>query len=167
MSHYIYAWISVAVLATLAELMVPGGQQGKTVGHLRFVAGLCVLIALLPTLKEGVSRLYEITEGSYDITLPEGEDAAEVYDAYFSDNMAAITREQYEAWVYGALSQAFSLSRDQVWAVIHMRAEEGLPELVSVEICLIGTGILKNPHQIKAYMEEHLSVPCTVSASLS
>lgn len=166
MSQYIYAWISVAVLATLSELMVPGGQQGKTTGHLRFVAGLCVLIALLPTVKEGVSRLYELSDGAYDITFPEGENVAEGYDAFFSDKMADITRDQYEAWIYDALAQEFSLSEDQALTVIHMNEAEGLPVLASVEICLIGTGILKNPHQIKTYMEAHLSVPCTVSADL-
>ena len=121
MRQYIYAWITVAVLATLSEMMIPGGRQGKTAGHFRFVAGLCVLIAMLPTVKEGLSRVYSVADGSYELMLPSDEAYDQNYEAFFSDHMEAITREQYEAWVYDALLREFSLPEDEVMAVIQMQ----------------------------------------------
>ena len=163
MSQYVYAWITVAVLATLSELMISGGQQGKTAGHLRFVAGLCVLVAMLPAVKAGIYRLYEIADGAYEIQLPGGEDGENDYNGYFSENILSITREQYEVWIYDALEREFALSDGRVVAVVHMQETGGVPALAAVDICLMGTGILKNPHEIEAYVERQLSVPCTVS----
>ena len=124
------------------------------------------MIAMLPTVKEGLSRVYSVADGSYELMLPSDEAYDQNYEAFFSDHMEAITREQYEAWVYDALLREFSLPEDEVMAVIQMQETEGIPCLTSVEICLFGAGILQNPHLIKDYVEAQLSVPCTVSVGL-
>lgn len=163
MSEYIYAWISVAVLAALAELMLPGGKSGKTAGHMRFLAGLCILAALIPTVVEGVERLQALSEEDL-LGILSSEDIKADYEARFDEQLSTMTREQCETWVYAALEERFSVSREQCYveAVVDV-TDEGVPRILSVAVCLYGTAGLKDPHSIERYLSSQLSVPCTVA----
>ena len=166
MNEYIYAWITVALLAVLAELLLPGGRNGKLAGHVRFLAGLCILAALVPTVKEGINRLSDLADGDQVLTFPSIE-AGQDYDAYFSDHLSDMTKEKCEAWVYEALQKHFSLPRDQCLVLVTVEADDkGLPLVASVEICLYGTAILVNSHSIETFISTQLSTPCTVSVDL-
>lgn len=168
MGQYIYAWIIVAVLAALSELISPSGGQGKMTGHMRFIAGLCILAALLPTVKEGVLFLKDLGESGYESVMPElPSDGDHSYDAYFYDHLSGMTKEGAEAWVYDTLSERFSVDRQDCRVLVAVESgAEGVPVIASVNISLSGKGILANPHKIEAYVTEQLSVPCTVSADL-
>ncbi len=166
MNEYIYAWITVALLAVLAELLLPGGKSGKMAGHMRFLAGLCILAALVPTVKEGIARLNDLADGDHAMTFPSVE-AGRDYDAYFSDHLSDMTKEECEAWVYEALQKHFSLPRDKCFAVVTVETDDkGIPLVASVEICLYGTAMLANPHSIESYISTQLSAPCIVSVDL-
>ena len=164
MAQYIYIWMTVAVLAALAELISPGGRQGRLTGHVRFIAGLCVLVALLPAVKEGISRVKTFGEDGYEIILPDGK---QDYGAYFEEGLEGITREQCEKWVYDVLEGHFAIQREDVGVLITVNTPEtGYPEITGVSICLYGKAMLKDPHEIQRYIEACLGVPCTISVDL-
>ncbi len=166
MAQYVYAWITVAVLAVLSELLLPGGKSGKMAGHMRFLAGLCVLIALLPVIKDGVIRLRDMAEGNYELALPEGEKGD--YEACFRENLAHLTQEQYEAWVYDTLQREFSIGQENCIAEVSVEDHgNGVPVITAVSIRLSGKAILKDPRRIESRISTALSAPCTVSVDLN
>ncbi|MBE6557979.1 MAG: hypothetical protein E7661_03080 [Ruminococcaceae bacterium] len=166
MASYIYTWITVAFLAALAELMAPGGPGGKLTGHLRFVAGLCVLLALLPAVREGVAKLQDLADNAYDLSV--SEDAEKDYQQQFQASLTDMTADACESWVMTALETYFSISKDKCRVSVSVILDHNdTPSLSSVEICLLEEAILKNPHSIEKYITGQLSVPCTVRVELT
>lgn len=166
MAQYVYAWITVAVLSVLSELLLPGGKGGKMAGHMRFLAGLCVLIALLPVVKDGLAHLRDLAEGDYEIVLPEGEKGD--YEACFRESLADLTKEQYEVWVYDTLQREFAIDKENCVAEVTVAHHgDGVPSITAVFISLSGKAILKDPRQIESRIGTALSVPCMVSVDLN
>lgn len=166
MKTYIYSLILVAVLAALVEMLLPDGQEGRMSGHIRLITGMCILLALLPPLRQGVLFLGDLADGSYELTLPDGAEAQgeagyeSVFDGYLSD----ISRKQTEAWAYEVLSEVFGISKENVRVTVTASAGEGnVPVLENIHVVLSGKAILKNPHEIEAYIAARLGCPCDVS----
>ena len=163
MISYIYALIAVAVLAALAEMISPGGGNGKMIGNIRFITGLCVMLALFSPIKEGIARLTELSEDMGDISWE--EEAENRYETYWRDTLMGVTREECEAWIYDALAQNFSISREDCHVtLIFSEQGESLPTVAVVDILLSGRAVLKDPRAVESYIENALSVTCHVSA---
>lgn len=165
MSQYIYAWIAVAVLAALSELLIPGGKSGKLAGHIRFLTGLCLVVAFLPAAQKGVSLFQDIKD--MDLSSLTASDQAASYQTDFQNSLQQMTQEACESWVYSTLEETFSVKREDCTVVAAVASDgQEIPEITSVSIMLRGQAIKENPHSIEAYIEGKLSVPCTVSVEL-
>ncbi len=161
----LYGLIAAAVAATLVELIAPQGEGGRMGGHVRLVAGLCVLVALIQPLREGVMLLRAMAEGDLAEMLPDVElPAEEEYGSVWSDTLAAMGDQEVTSWVEGVLEQKFEISPDnrRVQVVCEV-GENGVLHVKEVYIALRGAAIWKDPHTIEGYVSERLSAPCTVS----
>lgn len=166
MNDYLYAWITVAVLAAIAELLAPGGKSGKLTGYLRFLAGLCILLAFLPTIKEGVKLLTNMKDGDLDTWLS-GSDMTEDYEACFNESLCGLTREQCEGWIYDTLRTEFSINREDCLAqVTVVESEDGIPSVTKVSIVLSGRAVAKDPFPIRNRMSSAFSAPCEVAVDV-
>ena len=161
----LYGLIAAAVAATLVELIAPQGEGGRLGGHVRLVAGLCVLIALIQPLREGVTLLRAMAEGDLSEVLPDVKlPAEEEYDSVWSDTLAAMGEQEVTSWVEGMLEQEFGIHPDNRRVQVLCEAtEDGALHVKEVYIALWGAAIWKDPHAMEAYISERLSAPCTVS----
>lgn len=161
----LYGLIAAAVAATLVELIAPQGEGGRLGGQVRLVAGLCILIALIQPLREGLTILRAVAEGDLSEMLPDMELPAEdEYGSVWADTLAKMGEQEAESWVESVLEREFGISPDNRRVqVICEAGEDGAPCVREVRIALWGAAIWKDPHVIEAHISERLSCPCTVS----
>ncbi len=163
MKEYLYAWICVAVLAALAEWILPPGAQAKTTGYVRFIIGLTLIVALLPVAREGLEHVENWRDGGSGGDLWEEP----VADPYFHEYLSELTANTCKDWVLETLMSRFGVSASQCEVAVAVSVgEDDVPKITEVQICLYGKEIFKNPHEIGAYVEGKLSVPCVVSVGM-
>lgn len=159
----LYGLIGAAVAATLVELIAPPGDGGRLSGQVRLVAGLCILIALIHPLREGIALLRTMAEGDLSEILPDAEIPAEEYDSLWSDSLTKMGEQEVTCWVSGVLEREFGITSDH--CRVQVICDSGGETLCvqEVRIALWGTAIWKDPHAIERYVAERLSCPCMVS----
>ncbi len=157
MGSYVYGLIAVGVAAAVAELLTVGNK-----GYVRLVAGLCILLACIQPLREGVSYLRDLAEGDLDLSLPPAAEDAENYGDMFNGYLSDTGRREVESWVETALTDVFGISREHFSVEARMTVREGVPCPEEIYISLQGKAILKNPHQIEDYISSRMTCPCHV-----
>ena len=126
MGNYIYGLILVGVAAAVAELITVGRDVTRTKGYLRLVSGLCVLVACLSPLQEGITYLKALADGEISAVLPpahEVEDYPNMFDGYLADTGGA----EVTAWVEDTLTDVFGISREYSDVEVRMVMREGVP----------------------------------------
>ena len=162
MGQYVYGLILVGVCVAVVELLSFGGEGGKMGGYVRLVAGLCILVACLQPLREGISYLTDLAQG--EIPMPNldhvvvPEDYGQMFDSYLGDTCQTET----QTWVAETLTGVFGISQEHYQVTVTMTDEAGIFYPSEVYITLTGIGIFENPHQIEAYITAQLSCPCYV-----
>lgn len=161
MKAYIYALILTAVMAAVAEFLTDGGGSS---GALRTVAGLCVLLTLIQPVKEGLIWLRGAAEGELEewVELPDDTvNAPEV----FLEQMEMISEQAVTEAVTTVLAERFGVPSGQcrVGATVAFDASGNVVGVESVTVFLSGSSILKNPHTIKAFLEQTFGGVCTVA----
>lgn len=160
----LYGLIAAAVAATLVELIAPQGEGGRLGGQVRLVAGLCILIALIQPLREGITILRAMAEGELSEMLPDVElPPQEEYDSVWADTLVGMGEQEVESWVAGVLEREFRIDSDNHRVQVICETDDGALCVQEVRIALWGAAIWKNPHAIEVYVSERLSCPCTVS----
>lgn len=160
---YVYALILTAVAAAVVELMIP---EGKLSGTVKGAVGLCLLLALLNPIKEGVAVIRQMADG--EISPPwTGEDApdAENYQDVLRDELAALGEKEVSAWVSDTLRDTFGIAVENHTCTVTMTVEEDgiTPAVGHVTVVLSGVAIFENPHAIEAYISERLGCTCAVA----
>ena len=159
----LYALIATAVAATLAELIAPQGEGGRMGGAVRLVAGLCILIALIQPLREGLALLRATAEGDLSALIPDVELSGEEYDSVWADTLASMGEREVASWVEGVLEQEFRITRGNYRVQVICEQDDATLRVREVHIALWGAAVWKDPHAIEAYVSERLSCPCAVS----
>lgn len=156
MAPYIISWILVALLSAIAEFLTP---VGRLRGHIRYVAGLCILVALIPPLAQGLDAMTDLAD-----RLPEEIPMTEAigYQAYFMEYLSDLTAEEYQNWLGDRLHEVYGISREDCGITVEMREEGDLPMPASVHIGLRGKAVLTDPHALEGYVEKALGTSCTV-----
>lgn len=168
MKVYILTILSASLVAAVIELLAPKGEGGRMASHVRLIAGLFLLVALLNPLREGILYLKSAAEG--DLTdrmaavLPDAsdEDYQEVFLGVLTDTGAIET----EAWVSSALETVFHIPPTACVVEAILETEGGTLTLREVRIALSGDYALEDPHPIEAYMNTQLQCPCYVTVRL-
>ena len=162
MNGYVMALVMTGIAAAVAELLSP---SERLAGHIRLVAGLCVLLALLAPIGSVAEYVHGVSEGGLDVgeILPELE--YEDYGESFAEELVRITAKETEAWVSDALENRFGVppSAREIYVRAEMTGDGQAPTLARVDIVLHTSAILQNPHDIQAFVESNLKCPCTVA----
>lgn len=161
MKEYIYVLILTAVMAAVAELLTDGGSSA---GVVRMVAGLCVLVALVQPVKEGILWLREASLGEADfeewLTLPdEGVDA----EAVFNGQLSQLGRQEVERATVSLLAEQFGVRPEDCRVEAELVGDGGEMRIECIRIVLSGMAILKNPHSIEAAVKEAFGGECVVA----
>lgn len=165
MNSYMITLISASLAAAVVTLLAPKGEGGKLASHVRMVAGLFLLVALLDPLRAGLDLLREVVDGDLtahpELILPEGD--AEDYGAVFGDTLTSISRAEVETYARSALEASFGIPPEDCTVSAVCTYEEEILILSELRISLRGAHALADPHPIEAYFTERLKCPCYVT----
>ncbi len=165
MNTYILTLLAASLAAAVVELLSPKGEGGKLVSHVRMIAGLFLLAALLNPLKEGISLLRDAADG--DLThrleslLP--TNTPDDYEAAFGDALTAVSRGEVEAFVVSALETDFGIPPSGCTVSVTCAYEDGILTVTEVRIALHGRYMTQDPHPIEDHVSERLRCPCYVT----
>lgn len=161
---YIFSLLSASLAAAVVELIAPKGEGGRLAAHVRMVAGLFLLAALLTPLREGLDILQAAAEGDLANRIESGirNASPEDYEAAFQASLAGLGKTETESWVTETLQTRFSIPRSDCVVEAVCDAENGVLTLCELRIGLKGGSRLQNPHPIEAYFAETLQCPCFV-----
>ncbi len=163
MGEYIYGLILVGVAAAVVELLAVGKDATRTKGYVRLMAGLCILVACIAPLREGVAYLKTLAEGEMSFDLPQGQGVVDNYQDMFDGYLSNTGEEEIGEWVENTLGEVFGISAEHSLTEVRMTVREGVPCPDEIYISLWGKAIIKNPHQIEDYISSRLSCACHVS----
>ena len=165
MNSYILTLLSASLAAAIVTLLTPKGEGGKLASHIRMVAGLFLLIALLNPLRAGLDLLREAMDGDpasrLESLLPDG--SSDGYDAVFGDTLTSISRAEVEAYAVSALETNFGIPPESCTVSAVCAYEEEILTLTELRISLRGSHALADPHPSEAYFTERLKCPCYVT----
>ena len=166
MTYYILSLLSASLAAAVVELLSPKGEGGRMASHIRMIAGLFLLVALLNPLREGIRLLRDAADGDLvsrvESLIPSDPQAD--YQAVFGENLAAIGSDEVKSWVTDTLETCFGIppAGCSVWVACAYDGEA--LTVTEVRISLLGTYMLQDPHPIEDYVADQLSCPCYVTA---
>ena len=165
MKPYILSLLTASLVVAVVELLAPKGEGGRMASHIRMVAGLYLLVALLNPLKEGISLLRSLADGDLvsrvESLIP--SDAETDYQGVFGDSLTAIGADEVSSWVTETMESRFGIPPEgcAVWASCAY-TEDALT-ITEVRISLKGSYTLRDPHPIESYFSSQLNCPCYVT----
>ena len=108
---YLLSLLTASLATAIAELLAPKGEGGRITAHIRMIAGLFLLVALLNPLREGVRLLRDIALGDpasrVEELIPPGSGTD--YSAVFGDSLTAVSSREVEAWITVQLESRFDI----------------------------------------------------------
>lgn len=165
MKPYILSLLSASLVAALVELIVPKGEGGRMASHIRMVAGLYLLVALLNPLREGISLLRSMADGDLvsrvESLIP--SDMETDYNGVFGDGLTAIGAEEICSWMTETMETRFGIPPEGCKAWASCAYSDDVLTVTEVRISLQGSYALRDPYPIEAYFTEQLDCPCYVT----
>lgn len=169
MTTYLYTLLATALVAAVAEMLLPrGGRMG---GALRLVGGLCLLVAIIAPLGEGLSLLRSVAEEGMDAAAlvdsipPRGEDFTPADpSALWGETISTLTEEEVASAVRSRLEARFSIPAEGCQVAVTVTAlppaddPHGipLPTLTKVRVTLLGISLAEDPYAIEADLKDWL-----------
>ena len=160
MKEYVYALILVAVMAAVAELLTDGTGAS---GAVRLVAGVCVLTALIQPLSDGVRWLRgSAVEENWSewLSVPKADVDA---DAVFSEQLGTLSEQAVVNEAKRLMRENFGIPSDQCRVVADVSVLDGVTQIQRITVVLSGSSVLKNPRNVKAFMEQTFGGECVVA----
>lgn len=158
---------SAALIASLAELLTPRGEGGRSVAYVRMIAGLFLLVALLDPLKQGINILRDTAEGELaarvEALLPEADPAD--YGEAFSDTLTAISRREAERFVRERMESEFGIPPEGYTLSVSCEGAGETVIFTETRISLQGAYVWEDPVPLEKYFAERLACPCFVTVS--
>lgn len=165
MKNYILSLLAASLAAVVVELLAPKGEGGRMASHVRMIAGLFLLVALLEPLGEGIAILRDATDGDLSARVEAlvPSDGETDYEAVFGDNLAAIGANEVKAWVTQAMAIHFGIPAEGCAVWVDCAYGDETLTVTEVRISLTPAYLLQDPHPIETYFTEQLSCPCYVT----
>ena len=165
MSYYILSLLSASLAAAIIELLSPKGEGCRMASHIRMIAGLFLLVALLNPLREGIRLLRDAAEGNIasrvESLIP--SDIQTDYEAVFGENLAAIGSDEVKSWVTDTLKARFDIPPTGCKVSVTCAYDGETLTVTEVRISLLGKYMLQDPHPIESYFTQQLTCPCYVT----
>ena len=152
---YIYSLILTALVTVIVELITPSASA--TSRQVNFVCGLCIAVALIMPVKEGVEWLIAAQhEGFFDI----GGDHVliEDYDDAFSEQINKLSEDELKR----VLCERFDISSENVDVRLILDEDYNIGQIT---VILSGKGIFANPHELINYLENTYGCEAEVAIS--
>ena len=165
MKHYVLTLLAASLVAAAVELITPKGEGGRLVAHVRMVAGLFLLVALLVPLREGITLLRDAADGDVasrvEGLIPEAYQAD--YEAVFGESLAAMGEGEVKAWVLETLESHFGIPPSGCAVSVDCTYEADTLAVSEVKITLMGAYGLQDPHPIEDRIFTQLHCACFVT----
>ena len=165
MKQYVFSLLAASLVAAVVELLCPKGQGDRVVSHIRMLAGLYLLVALVTPLREGINLLRSAAAGDLasrvESLIPSDGEAD--YGEVFGDSLTAISQGEVEAWVRSTLEREFGIPSEggTVWVACAYHGET--LTVNEIRISLHPPYALSDPHPIEVYYMNQLGCPCYVT----
>ena len=165
MKTYIFSLLAASLAAAVVELLAPKGQGDRVVSHIRMLAGLFLLAALVTPLREGIELLRSAADGDLSsrveaIIPSEGDDG---YGEIFGDSLTAISAAEVEAWVVQTLEREFGIPAEGCTVWVGCAYDGETLTVTEVRISLHSPYTLSDPHPLETYYGDQLGCPCYVT----
>ena len=167
MKPYILSLLSASLAVAVVELLAPKGEGGRMASHIRMVAGLYLLVALLNPLKEGIRLLRSMADGDMvsrvESLIP--SDVETDYNGVFRESLTTIGAGEVLTWVTETMESRFGIPPEgcTVWASCDY--DDDTLTVTEVRISLKGGYVLRDPHPIESYVSSQLGCPCYVTVA--
>ena len=156
MREYLNTLVAVALFGGLIRMLSPEGGVQK---YLRLTVALCLVCAIVQPLLGGVLDGGELSLSEW---LSEAEaqetDYDEIYNQALQNGMQNQAIEIIKARIYRELP----LSEETASVAAEFLSENGTVELKSVQVTLLGKGILCDPREIVSLVNTAWGCPCQV-----
>lgn len=167
MTKYILPVIFTAVIAAVAEFLSPAGEGNGLSGHIKLVAGLCITVALLSPIRDGIDLLYGVLNGNYTEDLTEeifpSDALREDYNHAFSERLELLTRTELEGEISRILNDEFNISNGNARIVTELSEPNSNVTLKRITVVLSKNAVFKNPHKIKERLSSYFNCKCEVA----
>ena len=182
--NLLFPLLLTALAAAVLEFLLPGGDGSgsRMQGPIRTVVGLCILVALISPVREGISllrhlavsdatQLTEQLQSSYPGIIQPARSAEEYADD-LAESLAATGNATVEDWVREALLSQFGIPAEQCAVKAEVAVtipadpasgETASARITGVWITFYGSSTLKNPHTVEEWFGSQLGCPCYVS----
>lgn len=157
MQGMIWGLLGTLLAASLAELLLPRGENGGSGGALRLIFALAVLLVVATPLLRFLQ-----SEPAFSLEALAGESEAALEERYqqtLSDAVATGSEELYLAGIGAFLLEEYGIVAENA----ALRAQfdgEGMPCALFVK--LSGAALLKDPHEIEKALAEKLGISVEV-----
>jgi hypothetical protein len=165
MKYYVLSILAAILLAAVTEKLAPPGEGGRMTAHVRFLAGLFIILSLLSPLRLVVEGITSASENGFSeafgdwIRPPADAD----YRETFGQTLTTVSRAEGEAWVTGVLNDRFSIPPEGCVVQVECTSDGETVAFSEVRIALTGSYALRDPHPIEDTVTEALGCPCHVT----
>ena len=167
MKPYVLSLFGASVAAAVVELLAPRGEGGRLASHVRMIAGLYLVVALISPLRDGIALIQNAVSGNITDEISDRIPFFDTdYEGVFCENLSSLGQSETEAYVRSTLESEFGIPAcdSRVEALCAMK--DGVLLITEVRISLAASYATYNPHPIERYIEEAFSCPCYVTVDL-
>lgn len=152
--RYVYSLILTALVTVIIELLMP--NDSATSRQINFICGLCITVALILPVKDGI--LWLIDAQNKDFSFVSDEASPEDYSDVLSEQISKLSADELKRLV----SEKFDIPSDCIDAHMHFNESHSLEKIT---IILHEKGVFINPHRIMDYLESTFNCPAEVAVS--
>lgn len=149
----VLALFGVVMASAMADLLIPADKGCGTRKYLHLVTSLAVLLLILSPI---VSFCRQGTDDFW--SLPENGDTEAAYQALFDGAMNEGGKAAFREGVARSVAGEFHIKQENVGVDVTYEGEDP----VFVRVTLSGAGLLRDPDDIAAYLNELLGIEVEV-----
>ena len=156
MREYLNALVAVALFGGLIRMLSPEGGVQK---YLRLTVALCLVCAIVQPLVGGV-----LDGGNLSLSewLAEVEEQETDYDEIYNQSLQNRTEAQALEMIKARIYRELSLTEESATVDAEFLSENGIVQLKSVQVTLLGKGVLLDPREIVSLVNTAWGCPCSV-----
>lgn len=167
MKTYVLALFGASLAAAVIELLSPRGEGGRLSSHVRMIAGLYLIVALLAPLRDGIALLQNAVSGDLTGMIADRVPMLDTdYEGVFGDHLSSLGQAEAEDYVRSALQSEFGIPPSDARVEVICTVTDHVPSVTEVRILLATAYATYDPHPIESYMEEAFLCPCYVTVDL-
>jgi hypothetical protein len=159
MKTYLLTLIAAALVAALVGILSPEGERGGIGKHMKLLTSLFLICVLIAPLERVIDGLRSLADGSFEITLPEGE-GKEDFRTELESSMNSASASYFGEMLTQTLEAQFSIQTGDVRCAVKWENNGENLAPTRVTVYLSGKAIWQDPRAIEAFVGELLGCEC-------